>query len=119
MNHDAEPRPRVSGGPQPRRRGVISALRRALARPSLPLAIACLLVAASQAVAAPAPGPSAVAAGHSKLPHEATAEWEHGTVQFTCTGVSWSYRGFPEAQGNRVAETMLITQQTRMYIATV
>lgn len=106
--HDSEPRHRESGSPQPPRRGVISALRRTAVRPSLPLAIACLLIPASQALGAAAHGRSAAPSGHSKLPHEATAEWEQGTVQFTCTGVTWNYRGFPEAEGNRVAEAIFV-----------
>ena len=114
MNHDSEPRSRESGGPQPRRRAAISVFRRSAVRPGLQLgiALACLLAAASQAAAAPAHpashGPAAVAAGHSKLPHEATAEWEHGTVQLTCTGVTWTYSGFPEAQGNAVTEAIFV-----------
>ncbi len=93
----------------------MSALRRTSVKPTLPLALAltCLALPASQAAAAPArtgahAAASAVTAGHRNLPREATAEWEHGTVQVSCTGVTWNYRGFPEAQGNAVTETIFV-----------
>ena len=77
---------------------------------SLMLVLAFLLVSACAAATASAAhrSPSAVTAGRRELPREAKSEFEHGTVVISCTGVTWSFKDFPEASRNTVTESLFV-----------